>query len=351
MFSPKYSITTTIVKMLTAIAESKAVIERAKILPKQELNLRRQAIIRMTHSSTAIEGNMLNMDQVKKLYENKKIDAPDRDTYEARNYLKAIQYISKIADNNQDITEKTLLKIHKLVTKKTLPEESSGKYRTRPVYIVRRRFGMVQEVVYTGPSPKKVEKMCFDLIEWIKHSEKEEISPIIVAGIAHQEIAAIHPFADGNGRTARALSTLILYKRGYDFRQLFALEDYYNEDRQEYYNAINIGKTYEQRKVDFTFWLEYFVKGFKEEIDDVKLKVLQLSSKKVSQKNDSKVYLTERQRKILDFLDINNQITTKDAEDILSAPKRTAQMELLKLKKLGTIKQIGKGPSSKYILK
>ncbi|PJC40315.1 MAG: hypothetical protein CO042_04420, partial [Parcubacteria group bacterium CG_4_9_14_0_2_um_filter_41_8] len=94
-----------------------------------------------------------------------------------------------------------------------------------------------------------------------------------------------------------------------------------------------------------------FVKGFKEEIDDVKLKVLQLSSKKVSQKNDSKVYLTERQRKILDFLDINNQITTKDAEDILSAPKRTAQMELLKLKKLGTIKQIGKGPSSKYILK
>lgn len=83
-----------------------------------------------------------------------------------------------------------------------------------------------------------------NLISWINRSEKENIHLIIVAGITHREFAAIHPFADGNDRTARALATLILYQRGYDFRKLFALEDYYNRDRQKYYQEINIGPKY-----------------------------------------------------------------------------------------------------------
>ncbi len=82
MFDPKFKLSNSIVKKLTEIAEAKAIIERAKILPQQELKLRRQAIIRMTHSSTAIEGNMLSIDQVEALYANKKVDASDREIYE-----------------------------------------------------------------------------------------------------------------------------------------------------------------------------------------------------------------------------------------------------------------------------
>src|SRR3989339_1066338 len=109
MFSPKYRLTNSIVRMLTAIAESKAVIGRAKILPQQELKLRRQALIRMTHSSTAIEGNALNADQVGALLGKKKIDAPQRDIYEAQNYLKALKYIEKIVREKKPISEKALL--------------------------------------------------------------------------------------------------------------------------------------------------------------------------------------------------------------------------------------------------
>lgn len=351
MFSPKYNFTSLIVRMLISIAESRAVIKRAKILPKQELKLRRQALIRMTHSSTAIEGNRLNINEVEALLVRKQIDAPQREIYEVQNYLKALKYIGKIGDEKQLITEKVLLRIHKLVTDKTLPEEQCGQYRKVPVYIVKRSPGFPDKVMYTGPEAKKVPDLCKDLLEWIEKSKKKEINPIIVAGVVHQEIAAIHPFADGNGRTARALATLILYKRGYDFRRLFALEDYYNSDRQAYYKAINIGENYEKRKTDFTTWLEYFIKGFKEEIDYVKRKVIFLSSKKIKEGIDSKIFLEKEQIEILDFLAQVGKITTKDVVDIIKCPKRTAQLYLQKLKKLGMIKQVGKGPSSAYVIK
>lgn len=350
MFNPEYKLTDKIVNLLTVIAEAKAVIERAKLLPKQELRLRRQALIRMSHASTKIEGNVLNIHQVEAIAKHKKIDAPARDIYEVENYLKALRYISKVVEKKQPITEKVILKIHELVTDKTLPEEQSGHYRQGPVYVVRRRLGMPDEVVYTAANAKKVPQLMHDLTEWIQKTEKEDVHPIIVAGIAHQEFAAVHPFSDGNGRTARALATLILYQRGYDFRRLFALEDYYNKDRPQYYKYINVGKNYEERKTDFTPWLEYFVKGFKAEIDNVKAKVVSLSHRKVGGEVDSQIFLDKDQLKIIEFLEQMGKITVQDVMDILECPKRTAQLHLQKLKKIKMIAQIGKGPSSAYVL-
>ncbi len=110
--------------MLTAIAEAKAIIDRARILPKHEVRLRRQALIRMTHSSTAIEGNILNIHQVEALAKHNnalKIDAPARDVYEVVNYLAAMKYIKKVVEKKQATTEKVILKIHRLVTEKTIP--------------------------------------------------------------------------------------------------------------------------------------------------------------------------------------------------------------------------------------
>ncbi|MDD4531366.1 MAG: Fic family protein [Candidatus Pacebacteria bacterium] len=351
MFNPGYKLTNSMVKNLTSIAEGRVVIEKAKILPMVELKLRRQAIIRMTHSSTAIEGNRLISEQVAALYADKKVDAPERDIYEVKNYIAALKYIEKVVKRKNPISEKVLLMLHKLVTDKTLKKkEQSGAYRKSPVYVVKKIMGEITNVVYTAPDFEKVPELCADLIGWIEKSEKEEVNPVLVAGIVHQEMVAIHPFADGNGRTARAMATLILYKRGYDFRKLFALEDYYNEDRPSYYEAINLGKNYEERKNDFTSWLEYFIKGFKEEIDTVKNQVLTLASKKTDKRLGSQVFLDKDQLKIIDFIDQMGRITAGDVVDILSCPKRTAQLHLQKLKKIKMIKQVGKGRASAYVL-
>ncbi len=350
MFNPKYKVTNKILKMLTEITEAKVVIERARLLPKQEINLRRQALIRMTHSSTAIEGNMLNIKEVEALYNHQKIDAPSRDIYEVENYLKAMKYIESIIKKKGKINEKTMLRIHGLVTNKTLPKEQSGVHRKKAVYVVKRKLGKPQEIVYTAPNAKVIPRLCSDLIAWLLASKNKEMNPVITAGIVHQEIAAIHPFSDGNGRTARAMATLLLYSKAYDFRQLFALEDYYNKDRPNYYKAIDIGKNYKDRKTDFTSWLEYFTKGFKEEILRVKIQVLSFSSKKINDEIGSQIYLNKDQVKIIDFMDQMGKITISDIVDILECPKRTAQLNLQKLKKLGLIKQVGKGPASGYIL-
>lgn len=349
MFKLAYKLTDKILSLLTETAEAKAVIEKAKILPEQELKLRRQALARMTQSSTAIEGNILNLNQVEALIAGKKVDAPERDIFEVKNYLATIRYIEEIEKEKKPLTEKIVLKIHRLVTENTLPKDKSGKYRTRPVYIVRRQLGKKNKVIYTAPPAGDVPGLMKGLIDWINRSGKENIHPIIVAGIAHREFAAIHPFADGNGRTARALATLVLYQRGYDFRKLFALEDYYNRDRQKYYQEINIGPKY--NKKDFTEWLEYFVEGFKEEIIRVKEEVAALEAKKVGKSIKQQILLSKKQMQIIDFINTIGKITVKDAVDVLRCPKRTAQLELQKLKKQGIIKQIGKGPAASYVLK
>ncbi|MBI1755160.1 Fic family protein [Candidatus Azambacteria bacterium] len=316
MFNPKYILTDAMVKALTSIAESKAVIERATILPQQELRLRRATLVRMTHSSTAIEGNRLNINEVGALLSHKRVDAPQREIHEVKNYLAALRY-----------------------------------YRKTRVYVVKNRAGFPNEVVYTAPDAKKAPQLCKGLLAWLKGSEKNNINPVVVAGIIHQEVAAIHPFTDGNGRTARAFATLALYRRGYDFRRLFALEDHYNRDRAAYYAAINIGENYEKRRTDFTPWLEYFVEGFKEEIDNVRKRVVSLSHKKINDRVDTKIFLQKEQIEILDLLEQTGRITMKDVAGILKCPKRTAQLHLQKLKKLGLLAQVGKGPASAYVMK
>lgn len=349
MFKPKYTLTNSIVKDLTIIAECKAIIDRAKILPSAEINLRNQALIRMSQSSTAIEGNGLNIKQVEALVAGKTIEASNRDIYEVQNYLSALKYIDKIVKKNQKLTTKTLLKVHKYVTQNTLPKDKSGIFRQSPVYVVRHFMGLNKRVIYTAPSARLVPQLVNNLISWLSLMETSEINPIIIAGIVHQEIAAIHPFADGNGRVSRAFATLVLYERGYDFRRLFALEDYYNLNRENYYQAINTGDTYSKDK-DLTTWLSYFTTGFKEEIVNVKYKIQQISLKKINNKHPQ-IFLDAEQQKIIDFIDKLGKIMTKDVVYILNIPKRTAQLKLLKLKKLNIIKQIGKGPSSAYIIK
>ena len=347
-FKPKYTLTNSIVQDLTTISESKAIIDRAKILPATEIKLRRLALVRMTQSSTAIEGNILNQHQVEELIAGKKIDAPVRDIHEVKNYLSALKYIEKIVANNKKINQRIFLHIHKLVTQDTLPKQDSGRFRNRPVYVIRHFLGLNKKVVYTAPIYLKVPKLIDNLVIWLNLAETRNINPVIVAGVVHQEIAAIHPFIDGNGRLARTISTLVLYQRGYDFRKLFALEDYYNLNRNKYYQAINTGQAYKANK-DLTTWLSYFVAGFKEEITSVRYKIQQLSLKNINP-NSPKIFLNEDQQKIIDFIDQVGKITSQDVTDILSIPKRTAQLKLAKLKKIKIIKQVGKGPSSAYII-
>ncbi len=352
MFNPQYILTHRILNDLMRVSEIKSLVLRAPILPKQELKLRRQAMLRMIHSSTSIEGNVLNRCEVEKVLAGEKVDAPKRDISEVKNYRDGLYYISMFAGEKRKITVKTILEIHRLVSKNTLEEEKCGHFRKKKVYVVSRRGNKIVKVSYTGPEAKQVPKLVKDLTVWLDKADKENICPIIAAAFAHSEIAAIHPFADGNGRTARLLATLILYQRGYDFRKLFALEDYYNQNRPAYYKAIHLGKNYQERlKNDLTGWLEYFVKGLSCEMENVKENVIPLSlDAKMKKKIGGPVYLDKNQIKIIDFMMTMGRVASGDIVDILNVDIRTAQRHINEILKTKFIRKEGKGPASFYVL-
>jgi Fic family protein len=345
MFKPAYNITHTIVNNLMNIAEVRQLVSHTSMMPRQEAKLRRQALIRMIHSSTSIEGNRLNKYEVEKVMAGENVNASERDIFEVKNYQKAILYVYNAVTDKKKITTKTIRDIHGLVTKNTLPEDKCGKYRKDRVYVVTRRGGSVVKVKYTGPLAKDVPKLVKGLVDWLEKAKKENICPVLVAGLVHSEIAAIHPFADGNGRTARILATLILYQRGYDFRKLFALEDYYNQDRPSYYKAIHLGKNYAERvRADHTTWIEYFVGGFAYEMNRVHDIIIPLSlDEKMRKKIGGQVYLEKKQIKIVDFMMSMGRFYRSDVESILEVSPATAKRMVKELLETQLIRQEKRG--------
>jgi Fic family protein len=186
-----------------------------------------------------------------------------------------------------------------------------------------------------------------ELVEWLNSDNAKELDSVIEAGIAHYEFVRIHPFIDGNGRTARVLATLILYMRGFDASQFFCLDDYYDSDRQAYYRVL---QSVDQKTIDLTGWLEYFVEGVNISIEKVKERVIRLSSERLQKTKRGQIALTERQMKIIEFINQNGMIRNRDIREMFKISDEAARKEINKLKKLGVLKSEGKGRSLYYVL-
>ncbi len=341
MFNPKYQITDKILSDLTKISEIKSLVEKSNIMPAREIFLKKVATVGMAHSSTSIEGNSLNEYQVGLLAKGEKVVAGAREILEVKNYLQALKLVDKIHESGRLFDEKTILDVHKSVITGLIDKNKIGVFRNGPVYIVNISLGR-EELVYTPPKFDKVKTLLDELMEWM--NKKDDIHPIIKAGIFHYQFVSIHPFPDGNGRSTRLLTLLYLYRAGYVFKKSFVLEDFYNNDRKRYYENLQTGKTFESREnADLTGWLEYFTEGFLFEVQRVKDLILLSPNKSKKQ-----IVLNKDEIKIVDFTLNIGRITSDDVTDILSVPKRTAQDKLKKLVDLGVIKKIGLGPNTYY---
>jgi len=340
-FKPNFSITSKLANLLTEIAVCRQKILSLPVLPQREIGLIKSARLRMIHSSTAIEGNLLGLKEVEAVLAGKAVtNIESDDIIEVQNYEQVLRFIDSLDEKLRVDWGKTVLKIHQLTTNKLLPKKDSGHYRQGPVYIIQRPLN---KIIYTAPDYKKVSGLMEDLYSWLEAEAAKKLSPVIAAAITHHQFVTIHPFIDGNGRTARAWATLVLYHRGFDVKKLFALEDYYNLDRGSYYEAIRRVRT----EKDLTSWLEYFAQGFLQELMQV-LEKMELFS--LETKTKEPVYLTKRQREILEFMAINRKIFRSDVVDIVSVSPKTAYRELEWLQQKGLIKRKGKGSTSHYIL-
>lgn len=347
-FNPKYTVTEKILNNLTAIAAAREVIEQAHLVPKWEAKLRRQALLHNTHSSTAIEGNKLTLEQVEALVEGKDVVATNKDKQEVLNYKEAIERIPTLAEKGKMKTM-DLLNIHRIITKDVMQNTTdSGVFRNRQVFVGKRIFDgtTFKEVVeYMPPKTEEVQQLVQEFIDWLNLDKSWGLNPVLLAGIVHYEIARIHPFIDGNGRTARLLAMAILYLSGFDHRRIFALDDYYERDRQAYYAAL---KTAQQSNGDITLWLEYFTDGILYSVKEAKDAVLKVSSKKKN--GQAQIALTPKQMKIVEFININGKVTNKDLQGVFKISAQAVHKELTKLVDLKVIKSVGEGRALHYIL-
>ncbi len=347
MFNPKYTISDKTLIRLSEIAEIKSLVARSLLLPQREIFLRRAAVIKIAHTSTSIEGNVLKEYQVAQVVEGKKINVAEEQVREVKNYLNALRVIDKLSESSNKFAVKDVLDIHKLVVNGLVEKEKVGTFRKGQVYVVNILPDRKEEVAYTPPQAPQVPELIENLTDWL--AKNSDVHPIIRAGLFHYQFETIHPFTDGNGRTGRLLTLLHLYQSVWDFKKILVLEDYYNRNRKAYYEALQTGKTYQARQeIDLSNWLTYYVKGFLDEARKVKDQVLSLSV--VGDLHAERIVLDRDELKIVDFALTLGQVTSSDVVDILEVPKRTAQAKLKKLEDIKVLEKKGAGPTTYYII-
>jgi len=161
------------------------------------------------------------------------------------------------------ITEALVREIHRLLVEGVRGGAAApGEYRRLQNYVVNSANGTV---IYKPPTAQDVPVLLRELIAWL--DDPGGVHPVLGSGVGQFQLVHIHPFLDGNGRTSRLLSTLCLYRAGYDFKRLFTISEYYDRDRPEFYHAI---QSVRESNMDLTGWLEYFTEGLATQLDEVK---------------------------------------------------------------------------------
>ena len=327
MFTPKFSITNNLLTYITRIESAKAMIDNAALVPAWEAKFRDEALTRIVHFGTKIEGNELTKEQAQQVVrlegyvdsqdvaKRTGIVARERDIQEVINYRNVLVWIDQqdIERTKDLFSERTLKTLHSLTMQRLLDEEHIGKYREKQVIVKSASDG---QVVFRPPVSVEIEYLIKDFFIWINHSDTVNVHPILRAAITHYQMVYVHPFIEGNGRTARALATLVLYTTGYDFKRFFSLEQYFDQDVDQYYQALLSVQQHPEK--DMTYWLEYFCYGLAVEIDKIKSQVLKLSKDlKLKKQLGSQVALSERQIILLELLQNQGQVTSDDAQKVL----------------------------------
>ncbi len=340
-YRPYFKYNTNIVNNLAEISSAREVIMRSRLVPADDLILKNSAIEKAAHSSTAIEGNPLTPQQVNQLFKGENVVAAEKAKKEVLNYLNVLKNIDNYHKNGK-ISLKNILEIHKDISNEVLDRpECEGKFRENRVVVSNK----IRGTEYHPPRYSEIPELVQSFLKWF--NSDLDFHPVIIAGIAHYEFVRIHPFVDGNGRTARALATLILYIKKFDIKRYFALDEYYDVDRNAYELALQSADVTE----DLTEWLEYFVKGVLVSILKVKEIVVRLSSEMQRTEDAGQVALTEKQREIVMYLQENGTIANKDIQKMFDITSQAALKIINNMLKDDVIEKEGSGPGTHYILK
>lgn len=355
VFKPRFSYTNSLVRSLGTIEAARAVIEVLPLPLDKVLKLRHDAFERSTKSSTAIEGNTLDNKAIRQAIAGGRtgVDAEQ----EVRNYWRALDHLEDFADQRSKVTEAFVQSLHKTVLSHG-PGRPGGKtpYRVLECPVIDQATGQVD---YAPPEPKDVPLLMQELLAWINMTSTNDLPAVIRAGIISHRFISIHPFNDGNGRTGRLLATAELWRSGYKMRGFLSFEEYFNADRNEYYESLQMGlpvNFYDGRyDCDLTHWLEYFANTIAKASEALRLASLkmQVQSGLPSTPWDK---LPRRQQQVLvrlltrikvDGKNVDLNIRPSDIESWFAVSDRTARQWLAEWTEFGFVSPISSGTGSR----
>lgn len=322
-WNPRYTLTPAIAKGLMQIEASRALVEHISLPPSAEAQLRHRARVRSTHYSTRIEGNRLTLAEAQQAIADRRrsFSGRERDVREVRNYWNALLRMEQWASKNTPLTENLIRRLHALVEKGSRAKPTP--YRTGQNVIRNASSG---EIVYLPPEAKDVPALMAGLVKWAEQAGKNGLPVPVIAGLVHYQFVTIHPYYDGNGRTARLLATFILQRGGYGLNGFFSLEEHHARDLEGYYRSLATHphhNYYEGRsEADLTPWLAYFVQTVAAVFDAVRAEALQCAEQEMPAMPEELRRLDRRARIVLGLFAGREKIVAADVAAALGLSAR-----------------------------
>lgn len=331
-YVPQFTITPNLLSEVERIAALRERIQGAMVDLAWIPALQKDTRTRNVHASTAIEGNPLTLEQVRALEEGRELSASGtRPKREVINYFAGLRYVEKhVAKKN--IRHADILQLHQILAGEVMDQGEAGKYRMIAV-----RVGK-----YLPPPPDAVSGLMFELLEWWNTAAKK-LSPVLSSAILHYRFESIHPFADGNGRTGRALALWELYRRGFDTHHIFSVDEYYWEDRPKYYAELDgVRKAGE----DMSSWLEYCTTGLRQTLERAWLRIQTIQTT-----STEKLVLRPRQEQLLHLLRDHGSMAPSEIWAALSVSRQGAMDLLRPLLDAGLVEKLGGKKTGRYVLR
>jgi len=322
MFEPKFHISPLVTKYLMAIEAVRQVVVELPIDVEMLRSLRKTAKLLTTHHSTQIEGNRLTQAQVAEAITGARFPGRERDEAEVRNYYAALEEVQRLAKQPGTIAESDIQRIHAMAFEGRATPTS---YRDGQNVI---RDGDSGGIVYMPPESADVPGLMVDLVTWINKSISEDTLPIpLIAALSHYQFATIHPYYDGNGRTARLLTTLILHQCGYGLKGIYSLEEYYARNLGAYYEALDVGDSHNyymgRVEADVTGFVEYFCRGMADAFTAIRGQAVQASNRGAQDLSPVIRQLDPRKRQVLVLFRSQGTATTAQIAEHLGLSPRT----------------------------
>lgn len=322
MFVPEYTITAKTLKNISLLEYSKAIIENTVVLPAWERQMQNQSMIEEIYSNLQLEGVNVSTDQIKK-----NIDSPTNSPKEIYGATASFE-LSREIGKHHEINEQDIKQISKALS-------SQENYRS--------------PAIKNKTLPEEILADMVELFDWINSIDARDSHPVLVAGIAKARLEAITPFENYNSFIANVLASTALLSQNYSLRSMVTFSNYFSRGKKEYFDFIRSLSTADN---DFTQWLEYFTTAVSTQASLVQEKIKLLAKDTKLAKVAGHTRLTQRQEKIVEYLQDFGILQNKDFPKLFPDKSEDSILRDIKtLTGMGLVQKSGSTKSSLYELK